>query len=90
MAFNRHLNYWILPIKMQTALRYQRNMPKEPQLQGWNNIGQGFWMLSLQKGFWKERIFASVSYIPPFRLDVRSYQNSAVDTNFTGTHRNKT
>lgn len=81
-AFNSQLNYWIEPIKMQTTLNYQYNMFKEPLLQGWNNVGQDYWMLSMQKGFWKERIFATVSYIPPLHFGVRKFQKNVVETNF--------
>lgn len=81
-SFNSQFNYWIDPIKMQTSVSWQRNMIKEPLLQGWNNIGQDYWMLSLQKGFWKDRIYASISYLPPIHLGVRPFQYNVVETDF--------
>lgn len=82
LLFNSQFDYWIAPIGMQTSLCYQRNMLKEPLLQGWNNIGQDYWMLSLQKGFWKDRIYASISYIPPIHLGVKTFQHNVIETDF--------
>ena len=67
---------------MQISLCYQRNMSTEPLLQGWNNIGLDYWMLSLQKGFWSDRIYASISYIPPIHIGVRTSQHNVIETDF--------
>ena len=82
LSFNSQLNYRIDPIKMQASLSYQRNMLKEPLLQGWNNIGQDYWMLSLQQIIWKDHIHASISCIPPIHWGVRTFQYNVVETGF--------
>ena len=80
--FNSELNYWFAPLNMRTSISYLRNMSKSPLLQGWNHVGQDYAMLSLQKGFWGNRIFATVSYIPPLNIGSRTVQKSVVDAGF--------
>ena len=76
------LNYWIKPIQMLFSSTYQRSMTKEPLLQGWGEMGQDFWQLSLQKQLWNKHIYVSLSYIPPVHIGVRTMQRSCVSTDY--------
>lgn len=81
-ALVSQLNYWVKPIQMLFSATYQRSMTKEPLLQGWGEVGQDFWQLSLQKQLWNRRIYVSLSYIPPVHIGTRTMQRSCVSTEY--------
>lgn len=82
ILFNSQLNYNIRPARMNASVSYQRNMVKEPLLQGWSEYGQDMWQISLRKGFWGNRINASLNYVPPVHFGVRTSQRNCINTDF--------
>jgi len=87
LSFDSRINYWCHPLKLWMTVRYSRNMTKEPQLQGMSELGQDLWQASLQKGFWNNRLYVSLSYIPPFKLGIRDEQRKLVKTDFYSENR---
>ncbi len=81
-ALISQLNYWVQPIQMLFSAAYQRSMTKEPLLQGWGEMGQDFWQLSLQKQLLNRHVNVSLSYIPPIHIGVRTMQRSCVSTDY--------
>lgn len=87
LSFDSRIKYWCHPIKLWMTVRYSRNMTKEPQLQGMNEIGQDLLQASLQKSFLDNRLNVSLSYIPPFKLGIRDEQHKLVKTDFYSENR---
>lgn len=57
-------------------------MERTPGLQGWSDYGQDMWQVVAQKAFFKNRLVASLIYVPPLHLGIRTRQRSCVETPF--------
>lgn len=76
------LDYWLNPWQMQFSAIYSRGMERTPGLQGWSDYGQDMWQVVAQKSFFKNRLVASLIYMPPLHLGIRTRQRSCVETPF--------
>ncbi|MBP8777292.1 MAG: hypothetical protein KBH23_04835, partial [Bacteroidaceae bacterium] len=69
-------------INLITGLEYNRMMTKSPRLQGYNESGQDYWMLTLGREFFKNKLSLSLMYVLPLEWGVRETQNSLTEANF--------
>ena len=81
-CMNSQLDYWLSPWQMQFSAIYSRGMERTPGLQGWSDYGQDMWQVVAQKAFFKNRLVASLIYVPPLHLGIRTRQRSCVETPF--------
>jgi hypothetical protein len=61
-------------------LGYYRNMKKNILWQGYQMSDRDYWCISAQKELWRNRISATLSYVPPVALGVRYDRTKKMDT----------
>ena len=80
--YDSQLNYFHMPSQFAVGLEYHRNMLKIPDFQGFYDMGQDYWMISVDKSFFRNRLSFSLTYLPPLKWGVREEQKTTVVTPF--------
>jgi hypothetical protein len=52
---------------LNAEVEYAKEMVRNPLLQGWEEVGQDLWQVSLQKTLLQRRLSLSLNYVPPLR-----------------------
>ena len=67
---------------LNAEVEYAKEMVRNPLLQGWEEVGQDLWQVSLQKTLLQRRLNLSLNYVPPLRWLVGQSQQRNVDAAF--------
>lgn len=76
------VNYFNPKQSLMVQLGYYRSMDKSVQLQGFQMLNFDSWMLSVNKGFFKDRVSIMLGYFLPLKWGVRSEQQRVINTDF--------
>lgn len=76
------INYYLNNLNMQASLEYDKGMYKIPTIQGYNDIGQDIWQLTLQKSILRNRAYITFCYVLPIKLGISQRQKNITNTDF--------
>lgn len=82
VILDSQLNWFVKKINFTASLGYSKGLVRNPLSQGYNEIGQDLWEVSLQKSFFKKRLNVSLNYYPPIRFLIHDVQRTIIETPF--------
>ncbi len=79
---NSELSYFHPERQFGFQLGYHRNMKKNIIIQGYQMFDKDNWVISANKALFNNRMFVTLSYIPPITWGIRDHQSRELEASF--------